>query len=237
MKLLAAVALATSLIATAATAQSFRPVPAVTTALPNGDDTTFLVTLPFPIKMGAEGATDQWQLSMNALLLTPVTGSDLTPYFSDLETRADTGQANYGSSAVGGRPAFIATYDNVGYSGVINSDRANVQLVVIDRSDLAAGDFDFEINTQGLVVPDAADDFYVDGIAIGRAGVAPFPAGAGAYRSVWTFRNGVLTSGTGPTLIAPPAAVPTLSEWAMVFFGALLAGGAALYIQRRRPTA
>lgn len=36
-------------------------------------------------------------------------------------------------------------------------------------------------------------------------------------------------------LAAPPTpTVPTLSEWAMILFGALLAGGAALYVQRRR---
>lgn len=47
-------------------------------------------------------------------------------------------------------------------------------------------------------------------------------------------------SGLGPTLTlaaAPVAAVPTLSEWAMILFGLILAGGAALYIQRRRLTA
>lgn len=33
------------------------------------------------------------------------------------------------------------------------------------------------------------------------------------------------------------APVPTLSEWAMILFGLVLAGGAALYIQRRQMTA
>ena len=37
------------------------------------------------------------------------------------------------------------------------------------------------------------------------------------------------------TIRAPgPAPVPTLSEWAMILFGTVLAGGAALYLQRRR---
>ena len=35
----------------------------------------------------------------------------------------------------------------------------------------------------------------------------------------------------------PPPAVPTMSEWAMILLGALLAGGAALHLQRRRQTA
>lgn len=34
----------------------------------------------------------------------------------------------------------------------------------------------------------------------------------------------------------PVSQVPTLSEWAMILFGSLLAGGAALYVQRRRQT-
>ena len=38
-------------------------------------------------------------------------------------------------------------------------------------------------------------------------------------------------------VVAPPAAVPTLSEWAMILFGLILAGGAALYIQRRQKAA
>lgn len=34
--------------------------------------------------------------------------------------------------------------------------------------------------------------------------------------------------------VPPPAPVPTMSEWAMIILGTMLAGGAALYIQRRR---
>ncbi len=43
-----------------------------------------------------------------------------------------------------------------------------------------------------------------------------------------------VTFTAGPT---PPAAIPTMSEWAMIFFSVLLAGGAALYIQRRQMAA
>lgn len=44
-----------------------------------------------------------------------------------------------------------------------------------------------------------------------------------------------LTSGANPsTRVGLIAAVPTLSEWALILFGLILAGGAALYIQRRQ---
>lgn len=42
---------------------------------------------------------------------------------------------------------------------------------------------------------------------------------------------------SGTTSAAAPATVPTMSEWAMILFGTLLAGGAGLFVQRRRLTA
>ncbi len=53
-----------------------------------------------------------------------------------------------------------------------------------------------------------------------------FFAGPGASRNP----SGSITTTPG----GGAAAVPTLSEWAMILFGTLLAGGAALYIQRRQ---
>ncbi|WGM31514.1 IPTL-CTERM sorting domain-containing protein [Brevundimonas sp. NIBR11] len=235
MKLYTVVALATSLIATGATAQSFRPLPTVTTPLPLGDDNTMAVTLPFAIKVGAEASYTNGLITQNATLLKADNTDTIVPFFDDLEARSETGQANYGTSTLGGRPAFIATYANVGLCCGVDGRRSSVQFVLIDRSDLAAGDFDVEVNTQGLNrASNAGGQFIIDNANAGRAGVAQFPAGAAAYRSTWTFRNGALTSGTGPTLITAAAAVPTMSEWAMILFGTVLAGGAALYLQRRR---
>lgn len=42
-------------------------------------------------------------------------------------------------------------------------------------------------------------------------------------------------TGPAPLASSTPTSVPTLSEWALILFGTILAGGAALYIQRRRP--
>ncbi|WP_426039366.1 IPTL-CTERM sorting domain-containing protein [Brevundimonas sp. DC300-4] len=64
-------------------------------------------------------------------------------------------------------------------------------------------------------------------------------AGAGGlYTCLGACTSGTLTAGrhiTAGTFVGvAPAAVPTLSEWAMILFGLMLAGGAALYIQRRQ---
>ena len=222
-----------------AAAQSFRPLPAVTTPITLGDDNADPATLPFAVKVGAEVPYTGVFLSQNGYIFKADDTDRFPGYFDDLEARADTGQANYGTSTVGGRPAFIATYANVGYCCGVAGTRANVQVVLIDRSDIAPGDFDTEVNTQGLF-QDAGGYFRVDGIDVGRAGLDFSLAGSDAYRATWTFRNGVLTSGTGPTLVAAapaPAPVPTMSEWAMILFGLMLAGGAALYIQRRQTAA
>lgn len=64
----------------------------------------------------------------------------------------------------------------------------------------------------------------------------------GGALTVATFNgNDHLTCGSdrllAPGAAATPAAVPTMSEWAIILLGIMLAGGAALIIHRRRMTA
>lgn len=74
----------------------------------------------------------------------------LAPFFADVDTRASS-SVTYGTGAVGGRNAFGVNWLGVGY---FNSElvppglvRLNdFQLVLIDRSDINSGDFDFEFN-------------------------------------------------------------------------------------------
>ena len=91
-----------------------------------------------------------------------------------------------------------------------------------------------------------ATPFVRDGTQPPSADLAPYSADLSAYAGQ-TIRLAVQMT-NGPTccnvtfadkvsvLAAPagPRPVPTLSEWAMILFGTLLAGGAAVVIQRRR---
>lgn len=61
-----------------------------------------------------------------------------------------------------------------------------------------------------------AGNTYADGVA--------FVSGTSSQGSDWTFE----------VVQVPAAPVPTLSEWAMILLGLMLAGGAAIYIQRRQ---
>jgi hypothetical protein len=70
----------------------------------------------------------------------------IAPFFADVDTSAaDSGVVTYGTGMVGGRSAFAANYLSVGaYSElpIYNT----FQVVLIDRADTGAGNFDVEFN-------------------------------------------------------------------------------------------
>jgi hypothetical protein len=69
----------------------------------------------------------------------------IAPFFADVDTRAGN-VVTYGTDTVDGRPAFGVNWINVGYFAVRTDKLNSFQLVMIDRSDIAPGDFDFEFN-------------------------------------------------------------------------------------------
>lgn len=80
-------------------------------------------------------------------------------------------------------------------------------------------------------------------IVAGTVGTTPivglgfWPPSRDARSDQWDpATDGAVIMANALTFVARPtvAAVPTLSEWAMILFGTVLAGGAALYLQRRR---
>lgn len=87
---------------------------------------------------------------------------------------------------------------------------------------------DITLNADGLAAVNAARGGAISfGLVVSSAAANNYAVFSGS--GVSTLRELILT----PTAVAP-ASVPTMSEWAMILFGLGLAGGAALYIQRRR---
>ena len=70
----------------------------------------------------------------------------IAPFFADVDTQGiGSNPVTYGSGMLNGHAAFAVNYFNVaGYSQL--SVYNTFQLVLIDRSDIAAGAFDFEFN-------------------------------------------------------------------------------------------
>jgi hypothetical protein len=69
----------------------------------------------------------------------------IAPFFGDVDTRAGN-VVRYGTGTVDGRPAFGVTWPGVGCYALITSVRNFFQVVLVDRSDVAPGDFDIEFN-------------------------------------------------------------------------------------------
>lgn len=71
----------------------------------------------------------------------------LAPFFADVDTRgAGNTPVTYGVGTVGSQAAFGVNWVNVGYFPSATNKLNSFQLVIVDRSDIAAGDFDFEFN-------------------------------------------------------------------------------------------
>lgn len=74
----------------------------------------------------------------------------IAPFFADVDTRPDDGgTVTYCEVTSGGRPAFRVHWKAVGYYGYGVDKKNDFGLLLIDRSDVSAGDFDikFEYNS------------------------------------------------------------------------------------------
>jgi hypothetical protein len=81
-----------------------------------------------------------------------VTQPIIAPFFADVDTRgAGSALTTWGTGTINGHNAFGVDWNGVGYySG--HTDKLNIfQLVMIDRSDTGAGNFDFEFNYNNIL--------------------------------------------------------------------------------------
>jgi hypothetical protein len=80
----------------------------------------------------------------------PISGSNLAilaPFWADVDTRnAASGVTQYGTGQLSGRNAFAVNWFDVGYYSSRAELRNTFQLIMVDRSDTGAGNFDFEFN-------------------------------------------------------------------------------------------
>ncbi len=68
----------------------------------------------------------------------------IAPFFADVDTRSSS-PVTYGAGILSGHNAFAANYANVGVFNMLPYYNT-FQVVLIDRSEIAAGDFDIEFN-------------------------------------------------------------------------------------------
>ena len=142
-------------------ANAIRALPGCTTnTLPANDDgSTAAIPLPFSANFFGVTRTSTFvnnngNITFNAPLGTftpfPLTSTNtpiIAPFFADVDTRgAGSGLVQYGNTTLNGRTAFCVNWVNVGYFASRTNRLNSFQLILIDRSDTGAGNFDIEFN-------------------------------------------------------------------------------------------
>lgn len=135
-----------------------------TNALLVSDDfSTGLVPIGFTINLFGTSysslyVNDNGNVTFDSPLLAytnfPLTGAAtkiLAPFFADVDTRgAGSGVVTYGTGTVDGHLAFGVEWPGVGYYSAQANKLNTFELVIIDRSDLGAGNFDLEYNYDSI---------------------------------------------------------------------------------------
>jgi Nidogen-like/PEP-CTERM motif len=185
----------------------------------------------------------------------------IAPFFADVDTRgALSGLTSYGTGTYNGESAFGVTWPGVGYySG--HDDKLNTfQLILTNRSDVSAGDFDIYFNYNQIKWETGDFSGGVGGLG-GTSAAVGYSNGTGALGAFFQF-SGSLTPGalidggvdalsthtnddvTGQYLfqvrngeVVPPpvdnGGVPEPASWALMLIG-FLGAGAALRSARRK---
>jgi hypothetical protein len=167
-------------------------------ALPPGDDeSSEAVALPFTLRFYGHRYTQAYVntngsltferpegYSMNFRLET-VTQPVIAPFFADVDTHgSSSGRVRYGTTTFEGRPAFCVNWLDVGYYRR-HADKLNrFQLLLVDRGDTGAGNFDIVMN-YGRLVWDSGDANNGYGGLGGASTAAGFSAGSSDPHSLY----------------------------------------------------
>ena len=178
-------------------ATSIRNLPGCTAnTLPANDDgSTAAIPLPFSANYFGTTYTQTFvnnngNITFNGPLgtftpfsLNTTTVPIIAPFFADVDTRgAGSGLTQYGNDTVGGRAAFCVNWINVGYFPSATNLLNSFQLILIDRADTGAGNFDIEFNYNSIL-------WETGGASGGTGGLGGNSARAG-------YANGTMAAGT-----------------------------------------
>jgi len=129
-------------------------------SVPRGDDgSSSAVTLPFAVNFFGD-QTNQVFVNINGNVTfdqplpsfspDPLVNNGIpiiAPYWADWDTRpANLGTVTYGTGTVNGHQAFGVNWINIGYFNQQTDKTNSVQLLLVDRSDTGAGNYDIQFN-------------------------------------------------------------------------------------------
>ncbi|MDA8381811.1 MAG: PEP-CTERM sorting domain-containing protein [Betaproteobacteria bacterium] len=160
----------------------------------------------------------------------------IAPFFADVDTSNGGSPVTYGSGTYAGRTAFGVNWVNVSGFGLNSSLRDNFQLILADRSDVGAGDFDIYFNygsmqwdTGSYSGGNSAHVGYSNGT--GNPGTFYELPGSGVSGAFLDGGPNQLVSATNDNIpgqilfevrggaVTPPTTVPEPATWALVALG------------------
>ena len=238
----------------------------------NDDGSTAAVSLGFTAKFFGVSHTELFVnnngsvtfvsalAAYSELDLGNTTKAIIAPFFTDIDTRFAGSPVTYGTGTVGGRSAFGANWPGVDCFGGGAAVRNHFQVLLIDRSDIAAGDFDIEFNYDrigwGSFLSTAnclggehvVRAGYADGAGTffeiaGSGGVDAFIDGNSTTGLVNDKLNSSqlgryvfpVRSGTPSSSPPPPPPVPSVSTWGLLIMGGAIIVVFVAMLRRRGP--
>lgn len=174
---------------------------------PNDDGSTEAVPLPFTVNLfGNQYAETYVNNNGNITFESPlgiytpfsITSSVppiIAPFFADVDTRtSESRPVTYGTTTYGGRFAFCVDWVDVGYYDLHTDKTNSFQLLLVDRSNIGAGDFDIVMNFDRITWETGDASEGSDGFG-GIPAAAGYSAGDGDASHFFTF-PGSLTAGS-----------------------------------------
>lgn len=122
----------------------------------------------------------------------------IAPFFADVDTRSGN-VTKYGNGTFEGHAAFGVTWDDVGYFAFGTDKLNSFQLLLVDRSDVGAGDFDIYFNYDKIQWETGGASGGSGGLG-GNSARAGFSNGSGTfYEIAGSGVNGALLDSNGTT--------------------------------------
>jgi hypothetical protein len=128
----------------------------------------------------------------------------IAPFFADVDTRGGN-TVTFGNDTVDGHNAFGVNWPGVGYfgNGGAHLDKLNdFQLILIDRSDTGAGNFDIEFNYNQIQWETGDASGGIGGLGGTSAAVGFSNGGANTFELPGSLVNGALIDGGPNALIS-----------------------------------
>jgi len=130
----------------------------------------------------------------------------IAPFFADVDTTPANGAVvTYGTGTLCGLPVFAVNYINVGYYSSHLDKLDSFQVVLIDRSDVGAGDFDIEFNYDNIEWETGDASGGTDGLG-GSSAVVGYSNGTGNpgtfFQLAGSAVNGALINGGQDALVS-----------------------------------